>query len=113
MANIACNKEVVMNRRNFSLGFLAILISVTTALLVRLASFRHGVQAKSANTERQKANRCSPERPSGYYSSGAKAYRESAKICWRRRINLKWRTWPRNDRAQRLYIQRPFGRKWY
>src|SRR5215472_11321837 len=54
MANIACNKEVVMNRRNFSLGFLAILISVTTALLVRLASFRHGVQATSANTERQK-----------------------------------------------------------
>jgi hypothetical protein len=42
-----------MNRRNFSLGFLAILISVTTAFLVRRA-FRHGVQEKLANSERQK-----------------------------------------------------------
>ena len=40
-----------MNRRTFVVGFLAIL--VMTALLVRI-TFRHGVQAKSANTERQK-----------------------------------------------------------
>lgn len=40
-----------MNRRTLIAGFLAIL--VTAALLVR-GTFRHGVQAKSGNTERQK-----------------------------------------------------------
>ena len=46
-------RKWAMNRRNFSLGFLVILVLVTTALLVR-GAFRHGAQAKSANTERQK-----------------------------------------------------------
>ena len=40
-----------MNRGNFSLAFLAILVPVTIALLV--GAFRH-VQAQSANSERQK-----------------------------------------------------------
>jgi hypothetical protein len=40
-----------MNRRTLIAGFLAIL--VTTALLVR-GTFRHSIQAKSGNTERQK-----------------------------------------------------------
>jgi hypothetical protein len=46
-------RKWAMNRRNFNLGFLAIPVLVTIALLVR-GAFRHGVQAKSANTERQK-----------------------------------------------------------